>query len=221
MFGTPNWGLVIRARFRDFAFNSRHFWYWVFGSVAIGLLCLYFPQGGLPRPASLSDRARWAGMFFQVAGVFCVIVGLNDSKTFFGPAGLLGSAYAVFKSMFHIFDRPKVVQASANIGIGSITMTARAHVPQINPTTESRLLELETKVGSLESALERAEKELKSHAVELVKVERDERTSAITDVRNKLQTVVTGDIALQAAGAAFLIVGIVLTSIPDEFAAFW
>ena len=62
---------------------------------------------------------------------------------------------------------------------------------------------------------------MKSHAVELVKVEREERASAIADVGNKLQAVVTGDFALQAAGAAYLVVGIVLTSIPDEFASLW
>jgi hypothetical protein len=123
--------------------------------------------------------------------------------------------------MLHIFDRPEVRRAGVSIVLPSFTLTARVGVPQINPTTESRLLELEAKVGNLESALERAEKEMKSHAVELVKVEREERASAIADVGNKLQAVVTGDIALQAAGAAYLVVGIVLTSIPDEFASLW
>jgi hypothetical protein len=222
MFGIPNWGLAIRARFRDFAFSSRYFWYWLIVCFAIVLVCRYFPQAGLPRSANLSDRTRWAGMLFQIAGVFCVIVGLNDSKTFFGESGLVGSAWTVFKSMFHIFDRPRVVQVSAHIGVGSaMGATARANAPQVNPTTESRLLELETKVGGLESALARAEKELELHAVELVRVEREERVSAITDTSNKLRAVVTGDIALQPVGAAFLIVGIVLISIPDELAALW
>jgi hypothetical protein len=221
MFGTPNWGLVIRARSRDFAFRSRFFWYWLFLCFAIVLVCQYFPQSCLPRSASLSDRCRWAGMLFQIAGVCCVIIGLNDSKTFFGESGLFGSAWNVFISIFHIFDRPKVVPASANFSVGPVSVTARAHAPQINPTIESRLVELEAKVDSLETALERTKRELTSQITQLVRAEHEERVSALSDANNKLRAVVTGDIALQAAGAAYLIVGVVLTSIPDEFAAVW
>jgi hypothetical protein len=221
MFGTPNWGLVIRARFRDFVYRSRYFWYWLFICCAIISVSEYYPQSCLPRSASLSDRFRWAGMFFQIAGVFCVIIGLNESKTFFGESGLFGSAWKVFGSMFHIFDRPKTVFASVDINLGPISATARAHVPQINPTIESRLVELEAKVGLLESALERTEKELTAQIIEAARTERAERISAFSDASNKLRDVVTGGIALQAAGAAYLITGVVLTSIPDEFAALW
>lgn len=220
MFTNSNWSKAIRARFRAAALEGKHFWWWLLITFTIIGVTFYFPQSLLPRPANLSDRTRWAGMIFQIAGVYCVISGLNDSKVFFGQAGIVASAWAWIISWAHIFDRPRIVQGGVTMNMPAASINFKVGTVSVNPTTETRLAELETSVAKLQLEVPKAITDLRFLALQSISREREERMAALVEAEGKLRTVMTGGVAFQAAGAVYIFVGIVFTSIPDEFAKF-
>lgn len=207
-------------QFKRWLQDGKHLWIWLLIFGIVFSVCYLFPQAVLPHQTTLSDRLRWLGMFLQFFGVTNVILGLSGSKRLFGATGFLRSAASWIGRFGEIFVRLQARSASANIVMDPITIRATANSPQINPTMESRISDLEKKVGKLEANLDSRFREAKEHARVLTDSERDARISEDRRISEKLESAVVGSFALQVSGAFFLFAGILLTSIPDETASF-
>ena len=189
--------------------------------LATALLCLLWAGLGIWKPCDLTYRM--IGMVMQVSGVSTAIWGLLAIRVFFGLKPYrrtLGEWWA---------RRPRwnssytmAADAGAYALEGNDVLLARSSV------TFDRTKSVEERLNALTDAVEGLHKSLGS-----IDVRHSDRAEALanelktlaarsdaqtTDVAERLKRAQTGSASLSLAGAALLLAGVVLTSIPVELA---
>lgn len=214
------WGFG-KAWFR----GGRQLWIWLVRAAIIFGIPFLVPATLLGLPAGLPDRMRWSGMLFQFAGLAMVVVGLNLSRQVFGRNSIwkaiiqwLGRARYIVVPLKPITGRGDLRAGLAMMGDAEVTVSGRKESQNI----DERVAALEAELGRLDGKLTETRQEvrkLQSDTNDRIINEQAERQSEDQKISKRLETAAIGGIHLELAGVAYLVVGIALTSVPDEIAA--
>lgn len=198
---------------------------WLWLAIAALLLGIPYmlPAGRLGVSAELADRVRWSGMLFQFAGLATVVCGLNRSRQLFDRPSLWRASAHWLGRVRHIFRRPKTVDISAALSAGLASVSANAVVSSAAPrgTIDERVTRLEAELKRLETKISKTDREirhLEHKTSDRLDRERTQRTAQDRKISSQLETATIGGIQLEAAGVAYLFVGIFLASVPREAA---
>lgn len=169
-----------------------------------------------------SEALRISGLILQFVGAVIVIVDINGTRKLFGKPGMLASAGLWLKS-FPAF-RPRPVTASGTATSPPPSASGRAYVKtpfDSNASIADRISELERVVmglqdvyGQVDSRIDEAKRELTQE----IEKERQERIRSEDSARQLLKAAQTDGLHISALGAVWLLVGMVMSTMPDELA---
>lgn len=174
-------------------------------------------------PGTADDRVRYCGLSLQVVGISIVAWGLRARQRLFN----LPSHFENLRAWLH--RRPRwgaTPQTISVIGTGGVSVSGSGKISfwiDVRPeaSIEDRLAALETNVKSLKAEQVETAKELQEETrkrIEAADSERRKRESAVIDIRRQLETLGVGGLQLEWAGVFWLILGVVLATIPSEIA---
>lgn len=192
----------------------------LWGTVAVVLLvgatCALLP--GKP-----DDQIRYCGLILQLLGVSTVVALLQDKTRTMGRLGLL--AHIQGKWVARPRFRPKTHIICVG-GTASSTALGSAHVSAWGRASDSasdqeRIAILEANTESLRDDIawhaKQAEQTSQRLSTELDE-ERKARGQSVSAVESKLDKLGAGGLHIEAAGLFWLLLGIVLATIPTEVA---
>ena len=167
---------------------------------------------------------RITGLVLQLFGISTIIWGISETRKLFGHASLASKIVAWFQRF--PLRRRHLVMA---VGRGDFAATmgkARAFVTHSagpNPTLDARIEAVENNIASMQNQITAIERELDEG---LGKVRDNIRSEARTrdaddkKLREKIESSATGGIHISAIGAAWLFVGVLLSTAAPELATF-
>jgi hypothetical protein len=174
-------------------------------------------------PAKPEDQIRYCGLALQLLGVGTVVALLQDKSQTFGRLGFFAflrdrlAARPKFRPRAHVVNVTGIASASAT-GSARISVWRQAPEPA---AVEDRLSALEGNTESLRQDLEwhsqqnrQASEKLRSE----LEAERGARRDGIAVVEGRLNELGAGGLHIEAAGLFWLVLGIVLATIPLELA---
>lgn len=199
-------------------------WVWLVVAALLFGFAYLLPAPLLGEPIELADRLRWSGLLFQFAGLATVVVGLNLSRQVFDQNSIWKAIVAWFAQARYMVVPPKDIEATLNArGLASMAFVGEATLSTRNGSSiEDRVEQLEAELRRLQKRLAETNKDvrmLQSDTNEKIDKERDERRSEDQKIGKRLETAAIGGIHLELAGLAYLIVGVTMTSVPNETAA--
>ncbi len=162
-------------------------------------------------PGTTEPRIRITGLVLQVLGVATAVWGILETRRFFG----LRSPLAALRSWISRCPL-RGVTLRAGVGVASSRESA-AEEP-----VEVRLAALEKNINHIHERISSLAKDLDRDIYELnerVHREGEERTRVSAQLHGRIQAVSTGGLHTIAVGAAWLFVGVVLSTAAPEFAA--
>jgi len=176
-------------------------------------------------PLSLADPVlRYCGLAFQLLGILTVVSGLRDKRRLFNRPSLVES----IRLWIHRRPRWGAKQQTISVaGTGSIQISGSARVSvwrgvPADASVEARLAALEENLATLKTEQSEAEKrfqEATRKTNEAVDAERRARKSAIGSLRVQLEKLGAGGLHVEMMGVFWLVLGIVLATVPGEIAA--
>lgn len=175
-------------------------------------------------PGQESDQIRYAGLVLQLLGIWTVAKNLAEKGVIFNLPR--------FREMIHtsIIDFPKwgapkkinFATGSASVMIGANATLSQWRGYQ-DKTLEERVAALIGNVEELRTQLDQTTQTLKAELGKLqdsVAKDRDARIREEAELRRLLTALGVSGIHIDAAGVVWLALGIVLSTIPGEFAHF-
>lgn len=191
--------------------------------VLAGLTALWiFVYPGPNTEAGPSDfRIRTWGMFLQLLGAVTVWLDLTDSARKFGKGGFLKSTWKWLKA--GIFGRTITLHVAGSqhtITGGKARIKQRRTIDPRSPI-DSRMEALEYNLNKIDEDLTGAYKEIADSASELkeqIKSETANRQEAHKGLQKDLQEAIVGNYTKLAFGAAWVVVGIVISAWAPELA---
>jgi hypothetical protein len=186
-----------------------------FGFIAIALvLSLWFWP---------TERViRLTGLVLQLAGIGTVIWGISDTRARFGHPTFASKVKAWLRR-FPFIKRINVLNVDSIIST-SFCGDARAYGTYgvgENPTIESLAESLEKNVKALHERISAAQNDMDDglqKATKALKQEEQARQSVDNDIRKMLESTATGGFHIAEIGAAWLIVGAILSTAAPEIA---
>lgn len=172
----------------------------------------------------MDDGLRYAGLILQILGVVTVAIGLRDRRQMFQKLGLPRLFLQWLARFPRCASKPHIISAQ---GIASASAVGSAYafgwhgVPD-NATVEDRLVVLQKNLDTVKQLALDAQKQAQVEAAKLdskLEAERREREASDRALGAKLESVGVGNLHLEGAGVFWLIVGIVLGTVPNEMAA--
>ena len=169
------------------------------------------------------DGLRYAGLVLQILGVVTVAIGLRDRRLTFQKLGLPRLFLQWLARFPRYAAKPHVISAQG-IGSGSAVGSAYVfgwHGVPPNATVEDRLVVLQKNLDTVMQLALDAQKQAQEEAAKLhaeLESERRERDKSDRALGAKLESVGAGNLHLEAAGVWWLIVGIILGTVPSEMA---
>lgn len=216
------------AVFKDWFQRGNIFFIGAIFAALMSFATAYFPAEGYgmfkAAPATLADRVRWDGMIFQIFGVLTIVFALREYLLLFGEDSMLRGLFNWLADIrFVVIQRPPI-SAVGNAMIGEATMKASAVVVPGNQGTvdeqidrlRKMIVEIQSNMNAVYSRMDNDKEEMKRSFAEGLQ----ELKKADLDLDKKLRTATIGGIKLQLVGIIFLLIGVVLTSIPDGI-AYW
>jgi hypothetical protein len=173
---------------------------------------------------SLDDGLRYAGLILQISGVLTVAIGLRDRRRIFWGKGLLQSFFQWLNRFPRSAPKPHTISAQ---GIASASAVGSAYAfgwqnIHGDATVKDRLAVLERNLNSVKQLALDARTQAQLEAVRLrsdLESESHERKTSDDAIRSKLESVGAGNLHLESAGVVWLILGIILGTVPGEAAA--
>lgn len=155
-------------------------------------------------------------MLFQFAGLFIVFLGLDESRSIFAK-GRLWTPLAAWLGRFRsVFRKGRIFSATGNIsGVSGVGAAGTVRVT-VDESLEDRLRHLEQRLQKFEAETTRRINELSDQTRRLIDDERAARSSNDNDIKRTMENAIIGGINLELGGAAYLMLGIALTSIPED-----
>jgi hypothetical protein len=174
------------------------------------------------RPHTSEPTIRLTGLLLQLLGIGTVAWGISETRALFGHPSLaskifrwLGRFPLRSRSITHSASISSFAFASSKVG-GYVTSSAGS-----NPTIETRLDALEKNIGLIHNRIGSTEKEMNEQFREVtmaLKNEQVERQSEDLTILKKLEATGTGGVHISAIGAAWLFVGVILSTAGLEIA---
>jgi hypothetical protein len=165
---------------------------------------------------------RLTGLALQVLGIGTVIWGISETRALFGHASLRSMAKA---GLQRIFSRSHdvtvgVTTNSASTSAGKLSAFTKFD-PGPNPSLDSRLDALEKNISAIHDRITETQRELdgeRMRAMDALKREAETRQCGDAEIQKKLEATGTGGVHISAIGAAWLFVGVVLSTAAPEIA---
>jgi hypothetical protein len=186
--------------------------------VAMGLAFLF--------STNASAAVRYAGTTLQIFGLCTVAIGLSQIRRIFGRQSLLEKATAWFRQLAAAFRRPMPITATMSadaMAINDADLRLEVNAAPGAPL-ERRVALLEENLKHLRSEVDAKEKKIMKDLSLLTSVVAEERRTRETEARrisSQLEEFAVGGLHLESIGLAWLFLGVVGASIPDEIAALW
>ena len=175
------------------------------------------------RPETPEPVIRYTGLVLQMLGIGTVAWGISETRALFGRPSLTSKTKA-WLGRFPLLRRITVVAAGAACA-SALTCRARAYVtegPGAKPTLESRVDALERNIDLVHERISNIQKEVDEEfrkASRALKSEEQQRQLEDDAIRDKLEATGTGGVHISAIGAAWLLVGVILSTAAVEIAA--
>lgn len=163
---------------------------------------------------------RWTGMVLQLLGIGTVIWGIQETRMLFGKPSFFLAARQWLSSFPSYNGRTITASMEGNLPAltGEMHGTVSSKLDS-DASVEERLAFLQNSIERLDQRIEqteqRIEKVKQEHATALNN-ERQDRTKEVKSLRNKLEVAETGGLHISAMGALWLLVGVIMTSVPAE-----
>ncbi len=174
-------------------------------------------------PAStLENQARYAGLILQVLGLATVAYGLSQMRGLFGRPTFVKRAVE-WLARFPLMRKPKTLTvkvAVAATAVAGARLKVRKGAPQ-DASLERRVGVLEDNFAALDGEVDQLRSDLGKTEREQTKrtdADRLEREKADAELGRKIEEVAVGGLHLEAIGLAWLFVGVLLGTVPDEIA---
>jgi len=174
-------------------------------------------------PGNTTDHLRYAGLGLQLLGITTIVVGLQDRRRLFDRPSL-------FEYTRRWLERRPRWNAATNVVALTATMTDSASAKDTisiwrsipaDATVEERLAALEANIDNLKTKQTQTSTDLHDEIkkrTEAGDVERKARESAIEALQTRVASLGVGDLHLETAGVFWLILGVILATIPQEIA---
>ena len=174
------------------------------------------------RPNTPEPVIRLTGLVLQLLGVLTVAWGISETRALFGRPSIRSKISAWLSAA--PFLKPHHGSATGRASVGGIRVKARGHATHgagESPTTESRLQALEKNIEVVHQRItglaQEYDQEL-SHLSTSLREEQASRVQQVTSVHTRLEEFGTGGVHISAIGAAWLFVGLVLSTAGPELA---
>jgi len=174
------------------------------------------------RPHTTEPVIRLTGLVLQLLGIGTVIWGISETRALFGHPSFASRTRA-WLGRFPLLQH-NVVIAVGGATLGIVGGKARAygtHGAGENPTIDARLEALEKNITSIHERITQAQNEMDAEfqkAANALKHEEQLRQSEDNEIRKKLEATGTGGVHISAIGAAWLFVGVILSTAAIEIA---
>lgn len=189
------------------------------GLITLTYLCLCIYPGPVTEAGPSDFRIRTWGMALQLLGAAIVWLDLTDSARKFGKGGFLKSTWDWIKA--GIFGRAISISGS---GSGGIAIGGTGRIKQRrnlgpNASLDSRLEALEFNLSRIDTELTSAFQAIEDSAAKLkdqIKEESRKRDEAHKELQKSLREAIVGNYTKLAFGAAWVVVGIIISAWAPE-----
>ena len=186
------------------------------GVIAIALLICLHRGAGEP-------LIRLTGLLLQLLGIGTVAWGISETRALFGHPPFM----RVIKNWLENcpLRRSVVVSATGTATLGALTGRGRGygmHGTGPNPTIQDRLDAIEKNLQAIHDRITQTQNEADAgfnRVEDLVKSEQHARQSSDRSIQEKLEATGTGGVHISAMGAAWLFVGMTLSTAAIEISA--
>jgi hypothetical protein len=178
---------------------------------------------GFGLSANTSAGVRYAGMMLQIFGLGTVAIGLSQVRRSFGRPSLVEKVVAWFRQLVAAFLPPKPITGQANAG-GVVTVAGEARVVvRAGPdaSLDRRVTILEENLDRLRDEIDAKESKVRTELSTVKAAVEQEQRARETEARrlsSQMEELAVGGLHLELIGLAWLILGVLGTSIPDELA---
>lgn len=173
----------------------------------------------------LTDQIMYAGTLLQLSGLGTVAFGIADLRKSFRKPTVKERLLTWIEKVRRAMGKPVSVNATVG-GMGFCVSGGFSHMVD---TAASGSVSLEDRVEAIEGALRAFLKEHEEQVLEvrnnisrvegLVNVEGTNREKGDADLLEKIEEIAVGGIRLEAIGLAWLVLGMLGTSIPKVLAS--
>ena len=201
---------------------ARHFGFvrylLILGGVVAGV---YHLCGRLTPDAE--DQLRYAGVLLQMAGLVAVVYGIASNRRLVGRAGVKDSLFKWFKRL-----RGGAMKTVVAKPIPLVSKTKAYPVrSESRPSAKSvdeRVDLLERQLAELRNSMDRTDRALREQLSE-AKEDASRRARALSQqlggVSDRVENLAAGGSVTELIGVIWVAIGILLSSLPEELAAFW
>jgi hypothetical protein len=206
---TVRWRVLVRWIVEPWTF-------WLFLLTVAATWLVAFLLGDTPEL-----RARIIGVLLQLLGLVTVAIGLRNMRRLFGRPSF-AAWFRDWVSRFLLsFRKPEPLvitpaPASASTGVGQPTVRISASA---NSTSEERISLMEKDVDLLWTSLDRLQKDFAENIRKVsARTTKDVLTLKRVDqqLQNHLEEVAVGGLRLEVVGLSWLLIGLVLATLPQE-----
>lgn len=174
-------------------------------------------------PGSIEDEIRYSGLMLQLLGVATVVVALRDKRRIFGRPGLVENFRLWVAACPRLRRKQHTVSlsgVSTSCSTGSATLSSWKSCAANAPLSE-RIVALESNFEILKEQVTAENQRSREETTRLrtaIDSERVTREMSEDAIREKVEAFGAGGLHIEATGLFWLILGIVLATIPLEMA---
>jgi len=174
-------------------------------------------------PVKLEDRLRYCGLTLELLGIATVVLGIIGKRKLFKKPTLLQNLRAWLGR--HPFRQTQHAIVTGTASLASVSARAKASLWARTPpdaSLEGRVAAIEQNLDTLRTELGNVEKELQDEArlrMESIDAERRARDAGMSEMRAQLERLGAESLHVEMTGVFWLVLGVVLDTIPAELAA--
>lgn len=193
--------------------------FWPTRFLVVVLVVIIF---GSQLPGTADDRVRYCGLSLQLLGILTVVVGLVTRRRLFNHPSLVNDLRNWLARRPRWGAKPQTIYGSIGAVLAPLSASVKGSVGvPPDASIEDRLAALEANIKSLKAEQAETGKELRKETgklIEALDLERRMRESGVMEIRNLVNTLGAGGLHLEWAGVLWLVLGVILTTIPSEIA---
>lgn len=191
-----------------------HFWF----PIVLVLLVIFI---GSRLPGKEDDHVRYCGLILQLLGILVVVYSLGNRRRLFKRPSFIDELRRWLSRRPRLGAKPHTF---SYVGTGGVRIGGSAKVffwRGVPPgaSLEDRLTTLEANVENLKTEQAETAKELQAameKLTEAINSERQMQESIVKELREQFNELGAGGLHIEIAGVFWLILGVVLSTIPSE-----
>ena len=168
---------------------------------------------------------KLAGLILQLMGVYTVAYEIYQTRKHFEQLGILEKTAQFFKDFLELFKNgKKQVAAAGSANLGALIVSGRGHTEfkaKPDDSLERRIEILEEGLKDMSDRLVQSQKKYDKKIEknsQLIMRESLLRTHGFDEVKLELKMLYTGGLHISSMGLAWLTLGIVMATIPEQIA---